>query len=413
MNETRQPGSEPDRLFLRSLTLAVAALTLSTSALLLLYTLLSPDFRAHNAPLHERGMERRKIEGSDLAIRLGMAEKSSRGRQEITQLGGDQRALLTRIISLSAVDFPFLGYRISGMHQGIKAFLIWRTSDRPEQLSHVRLSWGDDRRMTIHLADHPDWRGRITELGLDIYGDLRGQPLTVHCLELMPPSGSSLVATVFSEWTAFNGWTHSSINHLPAKIVGHPPSPVVAVAAIAILSLLILKILQVATRSNMTLAYGSVVFLCWLSIDLLWQQNLSRQLAETNALFSGKSPQEKHLADLDGPLYEYLSRLKRDVLPDEPTRIILLHDSDASDGHVFERLRAQYHLLPHNVYNQGRWPPRAHIREGDLILTLGSIPGLNYDLESRELRWGIYETQAELIDQDSAGKLYRAIKSND
>ena len=72
-------------------------------------------------------------------------------------------------------------------------------------------------------------------------------------------------------------------------------------------------------------------------------------------LFSGKTMHERHLADEDSEFYSYAKRLKAEVLPAKPSRIFILHESLEHD---YERLKTQFYLLPHNIYNYGRFPQK-------------------------------------------------------
>jgi hypothetical protein len=144
----------------------------------------------------------------------------------------------------------------------------------------------------------------------------------------------------------------------------------------------------------------------WLALDLLWQNKLSIQLALTKAQFGGKTVAEKHLADIDGDIYRYISRLKEDVLPAESARIIILHNSYS---HNFDRLKAQYYLLPHSAYNFGRVPPKRGTDTVDYILVLGELPAVSYSESMGALIWkkGKRVLPVEPVDTDPLGSLYR------
>ena len=105
-------------------------------------------------------------------------------------------------------------------------------------------------------------------------------------------------------------------------------------------------------------------------------------------------------------LYKYVERLKVEVLPADPSRIFILRKSVVR-GHEYLRLRTQYHLLPHNVYNFGAKPKRKAVREGDFILALGENDELRYSESEQRLYYGLNKfINVALVDQDSLATLY-------
>ena len=84
--------------------------------------------------------------------------------------------------------------------------------------------------------------------------------------------------------------------------------------------------------------------------------------------------------------------------------MFILHDSV---GHNFDRLKMQYYLLPHNVYNYGSLPPGELVKEGDYVLVLGAIAGLEYSSEESALKWGSHgRLPATLKHAHARGNLY-------
>jgi hypothetical protein len=81
-----------------------------------------------------------------------------------------------------------------------------------------------------------------------------------------------------------------------------------------------------------------------------------------------------------------------------------LHDSD---GHDYERLKTQYYLLPHNIYNYGRFPIAGSAQQGDFILVLGNISGIEYNQYKGQLRWDDSDfLDVTLLDSDAKGELF-------
>ena len=168
--------------------------------------------------------------------------------------------------------------------------------------------------------------------------------------------------------------------------------------------MILLYVARATRRGDPLLILGSTILIPWLTIDLLWQHELDTQQAETRYLFSEKTMNERHLVDEDSDIYRYANRLKMSVLPQTASRLFILHDSVE---HNYERLKTQFYLLPHNIYNYGRFPEKRFLSQGDFILVLGTIPGLKYNESSETLAWGKgQQLQARLLDSDERGMLF-------
>lgn len=393
--------------FLKSLGMALLALLVSAAVLIVGYAA-SSSLTHQGQSETSSSPKQRVLYGEDLIPRLGSStEKVGKSRQ-ITKLhdGEDQRAILTRYISFNAADYPFLGYSITKHHPMTSVYLIWRTADDPDTVSNMRLHWNEDKPASARLALHEKWQGRITEVGLDIYGDLRGQPIVIDSLTLLPSSAGALLTTTWSEWRAFRGWTQKSAHQLPGVPEGAMLSPTLAMATWAGLSLGILFLINLMTRLNYWPAYLIAIFIPWLALDQLWQSKLSAQLEETKYLFAGKTQQQKHLADWESELYQYTQHLTNNVLPQPGPRIHLLNDAS---HRTYKRLRAQYYLLPHNIYNYDRFPKKNATQPGDYILVLGEIEGLKFSDRTDTLNWSNHALPVKQIDNQPLGTLYQVV----
>lgn len=384
---------------------AVLALTLGGVLLLTGFVFLPRPAETqleHHGP--GKNQERRILAGRDLQVRIGRA--STQGDSlGITGLDGD-RALVSRSLSLPAADFPLLEYTIDGKHPGLSLYIIWRNSASPEKLFSHSLDFSTDPSASVDLSNSPGWQGKIIEIGIDLYGDLRGQAVVLHQLTLRGFTPISRLQALWSEWTAFSPWDQGSINHLPGSRTAALPSPTVVALAWVVLSLVLLFAINRLTRQrHMPASYIALVLIPWLLLDGLWQYRLSRQLDESRFLFAGKSQHEKHLSDIDSEIYSYARQLKEYLPAPGSTRIFILHDSD---GHEYSRLKTQYYLLPHNVFNFGRTPPALGVRGDDFILALGDNPALRHEASSHVLAWDEGRSlPVEEIMVHPRGRLYR------
>ncbi len=398
--------------FLSNLGISLLALALSALILVTGYLIFSPEVAKHTqAAGRNEEIGPHLIRGDDLRVRIGTARVTEGGVMQLSGLytGEDDRAILSQGTSFAAQDYSFIEYDIRGRHATEKetVYLLWRTAENPDRVFNVPLPWRGNNAGTAFLGMQSDWHGQITEIGLDIYGDLREQPLSISNLTLLPFSSSELLHTIWFEWTAFRGWTQKSANRLHGTPEHGILSPTLAMSAWSGLGLIILAGISRLSRSHYQVAYTIAVVVPWIVLDLIWQANLTAQLEETKFLFAGKSQHEKHLADRSPELYEYAEHLKNEVLPEPGARIFLLQDSKKM---TYTRVKAQYYLLPHNIFNYDRFPRKKEIRRGDYILVLGTVEGLEFSPETNTLRWQGKSLLVKRVDSRSAGSLYQVIK---
>ncbi|RMD71681.1 MAG: hypothetical protein D6819_00990 [Gammaproteobacteria bacterium] len=325
-----------------------------------------------------------------------------RGRPEGDALHLDfkKRALLLLGgLSLNAQAYPFISLDFEPWPPGMKAYAVWRTSGQPRLLHMLQLPWGTQ---FIRVAAHPRWEGRITDIGLFFRGEGKAT-LRIHRLSLIPLAPSALLKGIWSEWTAFEGLNPRSVNFVVGG-VRHPiVSPVVAAAAWVGTTWLLSLFLVFIRRMPWEPALFSLAFLLgWLALDARWQWDLLRQLHETHDRFAGEEP--RALSQQDARLLAFMEEVKA-KLPSTPQRIFLV-TSDPQGKDRYARLRAFYHLLPHNVYYHLDAPPAPEwTRPGDYILILGRMPGVRH--EQGVLRWDHEEIPVEPVLTSSLGQLYR------
>jgi hypothetical protein len=386
--------------FLRSV--GIALVVLATSALILTALILAfyPQAGSSNA-------SDKTICGIRFSVISGSAEKTS-GGPVLTGLDPDGHAMLSCPIRADTKDYAFIQYTITGRSAGQKIFLWWRTREDPDALSDTELHWNGTGPTTINLGNNEAWQGHITELVVEVFGDLRGRPLAFVELELKPYSRGAVLSTIWSDWVTFRGWTQKSINSLTGVQDGSFISPTVSMASWLALSVLLWAAIYLKIRSHNPIGYATSLLVPWFALDMLWQLELSTQLDETRTLFADKTQQEKHQADRDGELYSYATYLKEQVLPKPGAKIVLLHDSEPAD---YRRLKAQFYLFPHNTFNFLRFPPAGEPLEAEYIWALGEIEGLGFSPKTNTLQWQDNELAVQRVDVHPLGALYRIARS--
>jgi hypothetical protein len=352
----------------------------------------------------------RNIPGRTLQVIIGSGVVRD-GGMLITgyeQHGGEYYAVAVWSGALQAQDFRLLVYKVSAQPAVAQLNVNWRRADDPSRVFSMPLNINALGPSAMVLSEHPEWRGNITELGFYVVAERRDQNILIEGLALKSGDAVSHLETLWSSWSGFRGWTQRSINLLRGTANDQALSPVPVAAAWMALASLLLFLFGVVRGRHLSGAFLVVLLVPWISLDLLWQLELDTQLAQTREKFGGKTVHQKHLADDDATIYRYITRLKNEVLPTDPVRLIVAHDSR---GHNSNRLKAQYYLLPYNVYNFGTGPPLQGYGKGDYILVLGKPGNPAFDRDSGKLVWrGDMQIEVELLDTEPMGALYRVTR---
>jgi len=190
------------------------------------------------------------------------------------------------------------------------------------------------------------------------------------------------------------------------------------VPAVALTLLLVVAVYGAATRIRgrpfRAGVAAAIVLAGWILVDARWQWDLWNQAALSEIRFEGKSVTEKKLADDDGELFRMVMELKR-TLPEAPRVIFLVsQDPEGSDRYVV--LRARYHLLPHNVNANYRYPPGpSEIVTGQYVLVFEPRDDMRYDEATGQLHWSTesangprrHQLELELVHASPSISLYR------
>lgn len=385
-------------------TRAVLSLALGAGLLLAAYI----TYLIAGVPKGVNTEHEKVLQGSEFRAAIGAAKAQG---QDLLVTGyrqnrNEYHAMLVTRARFRAENYPLLSYRYAGESVGPMLKLVWRNAADPNNLKIAELNRSESGGGTLNMARHPAWSGSVVELGIYAVTLEEGETFALQEIRLRPYTWQGIISGHWSDWRAYRGWTVKTINFIRGTPDSEALSPVPVAAAWCALSLLVLLALGRFTTGGIHPGAAIVVVLVpWLALDLLWQGELNSQRGETMRQFGGKNANEQHLADIDSHIYRYIHRLKTEVLPPDPSRILLLHNSRK---HNFDRLKSQYYLLPHNVYNYGDKPPKENLGTLDYILLLGETPDVVFEPEGQRLRWKKRHTLAvELLDSDSMGQLYR------
>lgn len=305
-------------------------------------------------------------------------------------------AVKTAVIAIETVPSDFRG-----------EIYWWRAGTRRPIIKS--LPSPTNGQINVDLASLPDWSGRIIELGLLLSGE-QGQTLILRNISFVPRSFVSRLRADLVDLTSPETWSQRSINSLESPRAGNgvvlTSVAVVALGFVLLFSTMLLLNAKTRPTGPVTLLASFVVI--WLLLDVRWQTVLAHNLSQATEIYGGKSWEAKQAAAPDGTLYLYAETLKRSVLPDSPQRIFILH---RSTGHNYARLRLQYHLLPHNIYNFGDELPTRYTRAGDYVVILGKVPGILFEEETLHLNvTGQPYVLAERVHESRLGTVFRIIR---
>ncbi len=287
----------------------------------------------------------------------------------------------------------------------VAAALVWRNDYEPGRTFTRPLTVEARRLLPITLADDHNWIGRINGLALIIRGNL-AQPMLIRGVEAKPMTAVQILHDRIREWLTFEPWSGGSINSRNGGADAQDlPLPFV-LATIVGFALIIYAILvrwrpQWLGPFRPLIAGGLFVF-AWFILDVPWQWNLMRQAHATFQQYAGKSWRERHLAAEDGPLFDFIEKV-REKLPPPPVRVFMAADA------LYFRDRGAYHLYPYNVYfnpYQNTMPDASKLRAGDYLVVFRR-KGVQFDPALKKLRWdGGTPVDAELLFAESGGAVF-------
>ncbi len=293
--------------------------------------------------------------------------------------------IVTVTVAFIAGDYPGIAWRVTGLPAGTEARLLWRSEARPGRTFTFAIPQEADRLAPIVLARDQNWIGPLNGLALALRLPTP-EEVRISGVTADPMTLSSQLAGRLRDWTTFEPWSGASIN----TVVGGADLQELPLPVLLGLALLIAAGAAVALAhwrpawigARLPLALVIVFMAAWLVLDLRWQWNLARQVVVTAKTYAGKDWREKHLAAEDGPLFEFIEKV-RAKLPATPARVFM-----AADAHYF-RGRGAYHLYPHNVYFDpwnNTLPASPAMRSGDYIVVY-QRRGIQYDAAQGFLRW--------------------------
>lgn len=256
--------------------------------------------------------------------------------------------------------------------------LLWVRKTDPDTIHEQRLNEQDGYPQPTLLDRSPDWRGEIVWVALGVKRAPE-VPVVVRRVRLEPLTMRAVLADLWRGWLHFSPWDGRSINvsfggREEQRLFLLPLAFGAAALAIAMLAVH-------ARRRRIALPRAWLIvpiIASWLLVDARWQVHLVQQARATRALYAGLSLDERHMRMDDAALYRFIED-NRGKLPDTPARVFATSDLD------YFRLRAGYHLYPHNVLAFD-WADPAILRPGDYLL-LFQKADVRFDVTHGVLIW--------------------------
>jgi hypothetical protein len=297
--------------------------------------------------------------------------------------GAEGVAVLTaKIKPFAASDFTRVEWAIDSA-QPAEMLFVWRTREHPRRTNTKRIQWLVSGVAPLDLASDEGWRGTIVGVAVLVRSNL-AVPLRVGSLRIVSPSASATALEIFRQWGAHIALRGYSIGFPFDAERAHD---LTALSAVAIAEALALGVYLALVRWRGWRRDRRILWAIflggWLLLDLRWQANLWGEVGERAQRFAGKTPEEKHLAAEDAPLYALVEKMKTG-LPATPARVVLYCDN------AFLCARAAFFLYPQNVQravHRGVAPPTPdELASGDYLLLMYSR-AVGYDRERQLAVW--------------------------
>jgi len=341
----------------------------------------------------------------ELSVTRGSAQQTPAGLV-VSAPDLARSVVITLNTSFRAGDYPVIAWDAANVPRGVTATLLWYSDIQATRVFRHPLAIEGGHLAPVSVSGELGWLGQIRGLALVLQGDFT-QPIVLRGVAAKPMSAVQVLGDRAREWFGFEPWTGASTNGLErgGQFRGLPFLAMLAgaagLASMAYAGLWQWKLRSPRVRPGVGLA--AVAVAAWIVADTGWQWNLLQQAAATWERYGGKSWEERHRAAEDGPLFDFIERV-RSKLPAAPARVFI-----AADLPYF-RARAAYHLYPHNAYYDAASPaipPPGVVRSGDYLVVY-QRRGVHYDAAQRRLGWdGYTPVEAEILLAGAGAALFQ------
>lgn len=400
-------SSGPLRMRRRLRVLALVILQLALWTVLLGWASQAP-LRAAFQP-----EQRLRFSGNDFHVVMGAGVEDDR-RLGINAVGAEHMALQSRSFAqpIDADTLRMLRYRWQEFPRTLELSFVFRRADQPHDVHTVTLPPAGAYAAYFDLANVPEWRGRILEIGFAEFptaqlvpADIAFRPFALIEAELWSPSWRGSLGALGTDWSAYRPWALMSVSALgPDAPWPHKPTPVLLLTIGLAASLLIAAVVLGRSWNWLGLTLCAALAGGWLALDLRWLGEFADRHVLTRELYAGKSWRERAAIEPDTALVAGAARVRL-LLARESANAHVIVASDA----VYDVLRLSYHLLPANVAPVGALvPPRARdVARQPALLVVYDDPTWKFDERVGTLRYAEFEYAAELLFDEGEIRIFR------
>jgi hypothetical protein len=297
----------------------------------------------------------------------------------LRRTGGQKPIILTaasRWVDAALYDRAIV--RLEGGSPRPSVVLAWARVEQPGKIHSAPMRLDASGRYVLDLRTQPEWKSRVTQLGIVVLGD-RADPFTLNALTLLfrDAGMARRFVHLWQGWAALEGWSLASVNFTISGR-GQLPSPVMAAGIWIILSCAIYLLVAWRFRIRTSIvALTIILFAGWLLLDLRWQMDMLHQNISTWKTFRGKSTAaEKRDAEWGGSLFRAVDEAKA-FMDAVPQRLIIFTDLRGAIPSYLV-----YHSIPHNAVVTAAPDPES-FRTGDYILVVPPASSVYQPQESR------------------------------
>jgi len=376
------------------------AAKLLISALLAVLVVVAGTVAFLSKGLPDQSGETLKYPATNLKFAFGSGHPAA-DRMLVDEFANGYALLSSGPVSIQAGQQRVLSYTWLPPKMPQEAAFFWRRSSDAQNVLKTEITAAGTH--FIDLATEPDWQGEITEFGFLIAG-VNGEAVEIGETILIPDSLDTRLQLSWRAWMTFEEWSQQSINFIQGGDYRQIVSLPLLVTSWLLITILLFWLFTrfgktIGTRQLLITA-GLISLLTWVLLDIRWSANNLRQIRLSFHMQSQTADQQRASIDLDGKIYQYIQRLKSEVLGEQPVRILILGDENAIDYYL---LRAKYHLLPHSVNVTGRLAKELAPESLDFVIFFGQPGGI-----TKARGWNpSWQKSLVQIDQGEWGVVYR------
>lgn len=298
-------------------------------------------------------VEQRTLPAAEFYVVAGTGEAVAGGLR-VTGAGEREVALQTMLpeAGFDAADFEVLRYQFENFPRTLEASFLFRRADRPADVQTVSLPWPGHGVASFELAELPEWRGRIIEVGFAEYPTPQAippgtgfEPFVLRDAQLGSASWRGALGVLATEWSGYWPWSQRSVHALGRDVTRQDGTSLVLVVALAAAGIVLWAFLLLGLRGR---ALGACALACaavaWLALDRHWQASLQWRLGAARDVYANLDYAGRTSTVVDEPLRDAADQVRQQLgNAGDSAHVVVAADS------AYTVLRLIWHLQPLNV----------------------------------------------------------------